>query len=227
LTKGAVRQHLKINACTSGVNPFRKGKRKAEAYTSFEDKRRRLLADSGISSKVKEVTPSADGQGDDTPVEKLQSTGTYELISGGMFTVATLTRGFACKVAKRSNRVYLKSQLDFIQWAYYHGIKGAHGGDAAYKYTNYRAVEEMKLHGTLQGAQLHRDERYWTVGVTADSKATFCTRSLLDKWTFKQWFSNQKAKFDGAIAGARKRQVLRLQDLPCEQDSEDEDDGDE
>ena len=106
LTKGALGEHLKKNACTSGVNPFRKGKRKAEAYTSFEDKRRRLLADSGISSKVKEVTPSADGQGDDTPVEKLQSTGTYELISGGMFTVATLTRGFACKVAKRSNRVY-------------------------------------------------------------------------------------------------------------------------
>jgi hypothetical protein len=159
----------------------------------------------------------------------LLDNGQYTLLSGGLHVVEAIRRGFACKARKRSNRVYTERQLDFINWCYFEGVKGDHGGDPAKKYSADRAADEMRAYGTTAGVALHPTAAYWKLSssTASNTAAPFCIRELMDHWLFKQWFSNTVQTFKTAINNARKKQVACIADLPENANVEDSDVDDE
>jgi hypothetical protein len=57
------------------------------------------------------------------------------------------------------HKVYTKAQVDFIRWTYYQGVQFT-----ANKYSPSRVADEMKLHVTRQGFELHRGDELLNSG---------------------------------------------------------------
>ena len=117
------------------------------------------------------------------------------------------------------HKVYTEAHVDFIRWTYYEGVQFT-----ANKYSPNHAIDEMKLHGTHQGFELHMGDEFWVV--SAYGQCTFSYKEELDHDIFRGWFMNIKAAFDKAVATARKRQVKTVHGLPA-LDLEEEEGGDD
>lgn len=151
--------HLMRNECSRGSNPFRKGRCPPAEYSSYQDRRRKLIQ--RINGEHVTNVHSRDARSGALEDAKLADSGEYTLLTGGPYMVEVVCRGFACKARKRSNRVYTARQLDFISWCFFEGVKGDHGGDPAKKYSADRATDEMRAYGTSGGAALHPRAEYW------------------------------------------------------------------
>ena len=220
LSERALQRHTSRNACTGGTNVFRgrKNKRKAEVVHTYKDKCAKAIQQSGISTTVRQVDASKDTNQHEL---SLVNSGDYTLLTGKQYAVLGVGRGHCCKASKRTHKVYTKAQVDFIRWTYYQGVEFT-----ANKYSPSRAANEMKLHGTQQGFELHRGDEFWVV--SAYGQCTFSYKEELDHDIFRGWFMNIKAAFDKAVATARKRQVKTVHDLPAldlkEEEGGDDDD---
>ena len=152
LSERALQRHTSRNACTGGTNVFRgrKNKRKAEVVHTYKDKCAKAIQQSGISTTVRQVDASKDTNQHEL---SLVNSGDYTLLTGKQYAVLGVGRGHCCKASKRTHKVYTKAQVDFIRWTYYQGVEFT-----ANKYSPSRAANEMKLHGTQQGFELHRGD---------------------------------------------------------------------
>ena len=206
-----LQNHLRLNDCSNGCNPFRRAKRPATLLCSTDDKRKKAIQDASSKSQVKWVR-AADTK---SSVEVLGiggTSGTYKMPNGAEHKVPTLPRGYCCKSSKRTQRVYTKQQVKFIEWCYLQGVKGTHGGKAAYKYTADRAAYDMKMYGTQLGVNMHPTSDFWAIATSAE-KTKFDQRELLDHYSFKTWFNKKPDVFKRAIANALGRAVASITDL--------------
>ena len=69
-----------------------------------------------------------------------------------------------------------------------------------------RAEFLMPLLGTIEGEKMFPGDPYWVRNQDCDSrtgqpKPRFRISELLDHWTFRPWFSQQKAAFDKKVVG--------------------------
>jgi hypothetical protein len=192
-------------------NPFRKGKRPATVYLTPTDKRRKAIQDASNISQLKWVR--ADDTTSSVEVLKIGGTaGIYKLPNGADHEVPTLSRGYCCKSGARTQRVYTRQQVKFIEWCYREGVKGVHGGHAANKYSSDRAAYEMKLYGTQGGVDLYGESKFWAIR-TSTAEMQFDRRELLDHYCFKRWFSKKPDVFKNAITNALGRAVASIKDL--------------
>jgi len=185
-----------------------------------------VIRDFNNASTVKWVQKT--GGGCEEKLQVGEKAGWYTLLSGARHKVSAAPRGFACKLAKRTNRVYTKQQIDFVEWAYMEGVKGPHGGHAGKKYTADRAASDMQAFGTTAGEAQHPGVEFWKLPPVGAPSRKFDRRELLDAHCFRSsWFSKPLPAFSTAIANARKKQVASTIDLVASNAVVGGDDGEE
>jgi hypothetical protein len=114
---------------------------------------------------------------------------------------------------------YTQGQLGFLQWAYQQGVQ-----NKADKLSPHGAARLMELHGTHAGEVNFPNDAYWKVGSARQGKASFRLSELLDHWTFRPWFSQQKAAFDKKVAAAGRTAPTSIADVSVEESSDDGED---
>eukprot|EP00951_Prasinocladus_malaysianus_P013596 scaffold103069_cov34-Prasinocladus_malaysianus.AAC.2 len=95
-------------------------------------------------------------------------------------------------------------QLGFLRWAYGRGVK-----NKSDKLGPAQAQHLMPLLGTKEGEKTFPNDAYWKASscidpLTGQPKALFRPSQLLDHWSFRPWFSQQKAAFDKKVAAQAK-----------------------
>lgn len=166
-----------------------------------------------------------DSELDEPEVDGLQRLGTCT--DGGMYTclspgakqvqVPGRRAGFAMKpggvkkptgrgrqrVAPANKRAkFTVLQLEFLKNLY---SKGA--ANKSNKIGPHQAQQLMMQLGTLEGQARFPDDPFWVANTVRDPrtnmpKAKFRLSELLDHWTFRPWFSKQKAQFDKQVGDA-------------------------
>ena len=196
--KGNLALHLKNGKHTMGVSSARPGKRPAgEGLLCTTDRLKRLAADAQVG---------AAGIRDGGVAEKieLRDSGSYTLVTGELFQVPSLPTGWANKGKRAGKKKYTTAQLEFLRWCYTQGVQ-----DKAKKFTAEAAEKVMPLHGTSAGAKRYPDDAYWRA--SPEGRPTFRLFELLDHWTIKPWFSQQKAAFDKTLATAMTNSTAKIQ----------------
>ena len=153
----------------------------------------------------------ADCMAERTRAEQLacaHARGEWTLVTGSAFTCPVVPVGASMKAGKRRGSTrYTQEQLEFLDWAYARGVD--HKG---MKMTAREAAAAMTLMGTETGRQQFgceaatgcqcpsvrrdketRDQCMWHP--TADGQCKFRAPELLEHWSFRTWFSGQKAAF--------------------------------
>ena len=197
--KGNLAQHLKIGKHTMGVSSARPGKRLAEedGLLCTTDRLKRLAADARVGA-----AGVRDGQV--AEAVELRDSASYTLVTGELFQVPSLPAGWANKGKRSGKKRYTTAQLEFLRWCYTECVR-----DKAKKFTAEAAEKLMPLHGTSAGAKRYPDDPYWRA--SPEGRPTFRLFELLDHWTIKPWFSQQKAAFDKTLASALTGSTAKIQ----------------
>ena len=147
--------------------------------------------------------------------------GLYTFIATSMYPgvhkyqVQILPPGFAMKpggmtvtkqqqpAGARKKAKFTTAQLRFLEWCYNRGVESK-----ADKMSPHLAQILMPLHGTIAGQLRFPADEFWlasrVVNKHGKPKCTFRVTELLDHWSFRPWFSQQKGQFDAKIASALK-----------------------
>lgn len=137
--------------------------------------------------------------------------GHWTLMSGKRFDCPVVSVGACMKTSKRgAGAKYLQEQLQFLDWAYSRGV--AHKGA---KMTAREAEVAMTLMGTQMGHQQFgcaaasgcscptvlggRDREQCIWQPRPDGACKFRAPALLEHWSFRTWFSGQKAAFKSKL----------------------------
>ena len=140
---------------------------------------------------------------EDTESVEITDVGSYRRITSEMIEVPCLPAGWANKAKRAGKKRYTAAQLEFLRWCYTQGVQ-----DKAKKFTAEAAEQVMSLHGTSDGARRFPDDEYWRVG--PQGQPTFRLFELLDHWTIKPWFSQQKAALDKTLASAMTNAATKM-----------------
>lgn len=157
---------------------------------------------------------------------------TFACLPGGNRNVAipAMRAGFAMKPGglkkpTRPTKKYAKmtrEQLQFLQWCFDRGVK-----NKSDKIGPAQAQQLMPLLGTSEGEKRFPGEAYWTASTALDPftgmpKPKFRPCELLDHWSFRPWFSQQKAQFDKKVS-AQAKLAENASALSLDVNSDDED----
>lgn len=212
--KGNLLLHLKSKRHTMGVSSARPGKVAAgERLLSTTDRLKRLAADAQVGA-------AAIRDARESKAVEISDEGSYRLVNGEMFALPCLPCGWANKGRRAGKKRYTTAQLEFLQWCYLQGVQ-----DKAKKFTAEAAERVMPLHGTVEGAKRFPGAEYWNP--RPDGRPTFRLFELLDHWTIKPWFSQQKAAFDKTLASAMTNAATKIDAQNFVDETVEEDGGDE
>jgi hypothetical protein len=183
----------------SSAHSGKKGSGVTPVHVSANDLMKRIIADTSKGMAVHEPGSAADLLAADIDMDMDGTSignGQYVLIDGSNFECPAAPVGMAEKKHKKGgNQRFVAGQLTFMGWCYMRGVK--HKAD---KMSPKQAADAMEIHGTTAGATRYPNDPY--CARRADGKPTFRIGELLEHWTFRSWFGQQKAAFEKKLAAA-------------------------
>ena len=211
----------------SGVRAFVKREMGDEASCLLDDG-----GGDGNSDNDSDEDDIEDGGPQDQPPSRLGA------VSGNCYTfiapdveplsIPAFPSAFAMKPGggtKRGDKVEARAkfsvgQLAFLQWCYNRGVQQKDN-----KVGPAQAQALMPLVGTRLGATKFPGDSFWAANPevssrTGQPKAKFRISELLDHWSFRPWFSQQKQAFDKKLA---KQMQLAQQQKDIDVHSDDDD----
>jgi hypothetical protein len=132
--------------------------------------------------------------------------GQYHLIDGSTFNCPAAPVGMAEKKKAKGSVRLTVGQLNFLHWSY---MRGEH--NKANKMSPKQAADAMESHGTAAGARRFPDDKYCER--RSDNEPTFRIGELLEHWTFRSWFGQQKSAFQKKIDTNKKNAPLNFAEL--------------
>lgn len=189
-----LQRHIAKGKCTKGFT-MREGKRAATCdLVGMRDRMKRLAGENTVGVRDYSVRETFE----------VRTQNNYTLISGQVVSLEPSPCGFANKPSRAGRRKYSKAQIGFLKWCFAQGVK-----EKAKKLTAEAATALMPLHGTNLGQARYPSDGYWKA--TPTETPTFPLRELLDHWTIKPWFSQQKTAFETAARKAEENSVASIE----------------
>jgi hypothetical protein len=203
----------------SSSHSGKKGSGVTPVHMSSADMMKRVIANT--SKIIVPGSPAALLAGEiDTARDGISIGGArYVLIDGANFDCPTGSVGMAEKKHMKGASRFTLGQLDFLKWCYMRGVM-----NKANKMSPKQAEDAMELHGTTAGAIRYPNDPY--CARRADGTPAFRIGELLEHWTFRSWFGQQKAAFEKKIAGQVLKAAASFHELVAAAgDDEEEEDG--